>query len=195
VFIFTKRRVENEASVDPVELVKKALVRAVESGSDPVKEVTDKLTSAGVKVVDLRCLFGAPPRHLKSTSKADFQCLSRGVHQAFVNLEKQGFFVAENYGHCADCAARDVFKNAREQKRRKCVLYTNAETAQMVSTGICTIRYGLSYCCKTKEAQITRTRELGREVAQALTDAGLSVDWNDDPETAIKARLKEDNHA
>jgi len=191
-FIYTKNRAEKRSFPDLVAVVKSALEKAVVEGADPEKEVTEALTSAGVEIVDLRGLFEAPPEHLKSTSKSDFQRLSRAVHRAFTKLEKQGFFAAENFGHCADCAGRDVFKNAAAGNKPKCVLYTSTETAQMQSTGVCIIRYGVSYHIKSEYAHKAKVREVGREVAKALADAGLAVEWDDDPETAIKARLKEE---
>lgn len=188
MFIFTKNKTETAPKHDPLEIVVSALIDAFVEGSDPASKVKKRLGQEGFCVDEIELVS----KEALSRTKTHFPALKRAVHRAFRRLEKQGFFAAENFGHCADCAARDVFKNARAENRPKCVLYTSAETAQMQATGVCTIRYGVPYVYQSEDSHKARVREVGREVAQALTDAGLAVEWDDDPETAIKARLKEE---
>jgi len=193
-FIYAKNSLEKVTSRDPLEVLAEALLRAVEGGFGPQNEVAGISEFGHLKVVDLGCLAGSPPRHLekpKKPSEAEFKRLVLSIRRAFAELAKQGFYAVENYGHCSDCALAEIVQEAQAKKCPKRVSYTSFETAQMREIGVCTVRYGLAQSASTA-AQRECTRKVGNEVQHALKEQGLAVAWDGDPEVAIRVRLKEE---
>lgn len=119
--------------------------------------------------------------------------------QAFKALRKQGFIARQNFCCCGSCAgcqiASDVEKKVDAGKLKDnfkgAVYYSKQGNMFDVFRGRTTIRrmhltYGPVSCSKHGDQEFgVSTKECGKIICQALTEAGVPYSWDDDPNSCI----------
>ncbi|MFF7456241.1 DUF6891 domain-containing protein [Kitasatospora sp. NPDC008115] len=107
------------------------------------------------------------------------------LEAAFDALEELGIVAAMDFTCCANCGYAEIGGEAEEDSRGF-VFFHQQDTERAADGGALMLRYGgFQVDGEPTEAAVRRTAEVGREVAAALTAAGLPVEWDGSPETAI----------
>ncbi|MFE7192476.1 DUF6891 domain-containing protein [Kitasatospora sp. NPDC057541] len=107
------------------------------------------------------------------------------LEAAFDALEELGIVAAMDFTCCANCGYAEIGGEA-EEGSRGFVFFHQQDTERAAGGGSLMLRYGgFQVDGESTEAAVRRTAEVGREVAAALAAAGLPVEWDGSPETAI----------
>ncbi|WP_380284850.1 DUF6891 domain-containing protein [Kitasatospora purpeofusca] len=107
------------------------------------------------------------------------------LEAAFDALEELGIVAAMDFTCCANCGYAEIGGEAEEDSRGF-VFFHQQDTERAAEGGALLLRYGgFQVDGEPTEAAVRRTAGVGRDVAAALTAAGLPVEWDGSPETAI----------
>ncbi|GAA1397192.1 hypothetical protein GCM10009639_34250 [Kitasatospora putterlickiae] len=107
------------------------------------------------------------------------------LEAAFDALEERGVVAAMDFTCCANCGYAEIGGEA-EEGSRGFVFFHQQDTERAAEGGALMLRYGgFQVDGEPAEAAVRRTAEVGRAVVAALTTAGLPVEWDGSPETAI----------
>ncbi|MFE7562693.1 DUF6891 domain-containing protein [Kitasatospora sp. NPDC057500] len=107
------------------------------------------------------------------------------LEAAFDALEELGIVAAMDFTCCANCGYAEIGGEAEEDSRGF-VFFHQQDTERAADGGALMLRYGgFQVDGEATEAAVRRTAGIGREVAAALTAAGLPVEWNGSPDSAI----------
>jgi hypothetical protein len=97
---------------------------------------------------------------------------------AFGALEDAGITARENFACCRSCGNAEIGAEGPDDARG--FVYFHSQCTDAVAAG-----RGLSLYYGGFDDSSETTTHVGREVVAALTDAGLSVEWDGDPSRAI----------
>lgn len=125
-------------------------------------------------------------RRLEATWESPTDC--ERLDQAFATLERQGIVAGQNLLCCMTCARAEIAvlmgeKKKRGQRLRGCVFYHEQDTAR-VPNGQLLLAFG------STENDNAHTVAVGRNIVEALSQAGLQSEWKDDPNARILVRLQ-----
>ncbi|MGW2176899.1 DUF6891 domain-containing protein [Streptomyces sp. NPDC001732] len=100
------------------------------------------------------------------------------LERAFARLEGDGITARENFTCCRSCGLAEIRDAGREDARG--FVFFHMQGAESVASG-----YGLSLYYGGFDRSEETTAAVGREVVRALDEAGLTVEWDGSPDTAI----------
>jgi hypothetical protein len=98
---------------------------------------------------------------------------------AFAALEVQDIVARADFACCANCGHTEIGAEVRPDSLGY-VFFHQQSTEQVVEHGMLALYCGA--CGPDRDQDAT----VGRKIADALTGAGLPVDWNGDGRTAIR---------
>lgn len=152
---------------------------------DPDEEEYGEVDDALVEKLVDQAVRAHHAKQAKWTTPTDCDKLDA----AFKALERNGVVARQNFTCCSNCGEAEIGGEMAEVKGRgrKVIgyaFYHMQDTQSAVDGGSIYIKYGAS------EITDDNTRMIGRKIAAALTAAGLKPDWDDDPNTAIRVKLK-----
>ncbi|MEV0371611.1 hypothetical protein AB0I10_17570 [Streptomyces sp. NPDC050636] len=101
------------------------------------------------------------------------------VARAFAALDAQGLTARMNFSCCSGCGLAEIHGERAEADRGFAFFHYQDTEAAAEGHGL-SVRYG-SYASSDEE-----WADVGRTVAAALTEAGLPVQWNGDPDKVIE---------
>ncbi len=110
------------------------------------------------------------------------------LDRTFVELERQGIVCRQNFSCCGNCGSAEIWDEMRDAKEtglsvRGYVFFHIQDTESAIEGGGLYLSYGA-----VAEGEASAL-EVAREVADALTQAGLQVDWDGSWERRIGVRL------
>jgi hypothetical protein len=101
------------------------------------------------------------------------------IERAFAALEKKNILTRMNFTCCNTCGSAEIGGDRQEEDRGYAFFHEQSmETA--ISNGELYINFG------SFSRSVTRDVEVGKTIVRALKKAGLTVKWNNDPDTKIK---------
>ncbi|MGD3105087.1 DUF6891 domain-containing protein [Streptomyces sp. YGL11-2] len=101
------------------------------------------------------------------------------VERAFTALDAQGLTARMHFTCCGNCALGEIGAE-RAEADRGFVFFHHQDTAAAAGGHGLSVRYG------AYEDGGADRAEVGRTVADALTGAGLTVEWDGDPDTVVE---------
>lgn len=101
------------------------------------------------------------------------------LQAAFTGLEGSGITARMDFACCNSCAFGEIGEQAAEGARGY-VFFHHQDTERVAESGVLWLTYGAF------PGSPSSTVSIGEEVANALTAAGLTVDWDGTPERALK---------
>lgn len=106
----------------------------------------------------------------------DARAVRAGITKAFRILRKRGYVALQNFMCCQSCARSEIAnrfdKKGTPEEDRKLVFYHQQDAVALRETGTVFLAWSGN----------------GWEIAYALRDAGLQVEWDGDPEKRILVR-------
>ena len=108
------------------------------------------------------------------------------INQAFKSLRKQGLLARQSFMCCSNCAinACQNIIDKDPDKYKGIVYYHKQDLDSYKRTGWVYLRFGY-YNPKDRSTE-NQVEHIGHTVKEACEQAGLTVQWNGDPEIAIK---------
>ena len=115
---------------------------------------------------------------------SDLTALEVGLDRAFDRLASQDYIVAQRYGESRCNGQLDLEDDARKLNSvpKGYVFYCYPDAEEMDKKGFVYIAYGVFGRPKDEQEAI---RKVGEEAAAAFRWAGLTVEWDGDPEKAL----------
>lgn len=101
--------------------------------------------------------------------------------RAFDRLDTEGITARENFTCCRSCGTAEIGGERTEGDRG--FVYFHTQCTESAAEG-----HGLTLLYGGFDGSAETTAAVGHEVLAALTDAGLSAQWDGDPDKAIEVR-------
>ncbi|OKJ00136.1 hypothetical protein AMK18_15790 [Streptomyces sp. CB01249] len=101
------------------------------------------------------------------------------LERAFARLDRGGITARENFTCCRSCGMSEIGAAGREEARG--FVFFHGQGAEHAAAG-----HGLALYYGGFQDSPERTAAVGREVAAALSEAGLTVEWDGSPDKAIQ---------
>ncbi|MFE7579887.1 DUF6891 domain-containing protein [Streptomyces sp. NPDC057521] len=101
------------------------------------------------------------------------------LERAFARLDRGGITARENFTCCRSCGMSEIGAAGREDARG--FVFFHGQGAEHAAAG-----HGLALYYGGFQDSPERTAAVGREVAAALSEAGLTVEWDGSPDKAIQ---------
>ncbi|NEC09645.1 hypothetical protein [Streptomyces sp. SID7909] len=101
------------------------------------------------------------------------------LERAFARLDRSGITARENFTCCRSCGMSEIGAAGREDARG--FVFFHGQGAEHAAAG-----HGLALYYGGFQDSPERTAAVGREVAAALGEAGLTVEWDGSPDKAIE---------
>ncbi|MYQ79420.1 MULTISPECIES: DUF6891 domain-containing protein [unclassified Streptomyces] len=101
------------------------------------------------------------------------------LERAFARLDRGGITARENFTCCRSCGMSEIGAAGREDARG--FVFFHGQGAEHAAAG-----HGLALYYGGFQDSPERTAAVGREVAAALGEAGLTVEWDGSPDKAIQ---------
>jgi hypothetical protein len=104
------------------------------------------------------------------------------LRSAFGRLEAAGLVVRENFADCSTCGFAEIQDEIDAESKNRAVrgfaFFHEQDTERVAEDGVLYVAYGAA-------SRSIEATEIGREVANALSDAGFSVTWDGSINTRI----------
>ncbi|MGW2474551.1 DUF6891 domain-containing protein [Streptomyces sp. NPDC001665] len=101
------------------------------------------------------------------------------LERAFARLDRGGITARENFTCCRSCGMSEIAEAGREDARG--FVFFHGQGTESAAAG-----HGLALYYGGFGGSAERTAAVGREVAAALGEAGLTVEWDGSPDKAIE---------
>ncbi|WP_405936459.1 hypothetical protein OG338_06845 [Streptomyces sp. NBC_00726] len=101
------------------------------------------------------------------------------LEQAFARLDRGGITARENFACCRSCGMDEIRAAGREDAQG--FVFFHSQGTESAGAG-----HGLALYYGGFGRSAERTAEVGREVVAALSEAGLTVEWDGSPDRAIQ---------
>lgn len=143
---------------------------------ETVYMVEDRLTSAQARPIVERLWLERVEEQQSWTEPTDPDRLER----AFAALERDGVVARENFACCRGCGMTEIGAEMADQEGARGFVFFHYQCTRSAAEG-----HGLSLYYGDLENSPQVTTAVGHEIVAALDSAGLSTQWDGNPDTAI----------
>lgn len=107
------------------------------------------------------------------------------VQAVFGELRKMGFICKSNFQCCMTCALAELVEVAEKRRRNRGAYWHRQDEQHFRETGVLFIRF--AYLPRNGIEGDTSSLEvkIGEQVAEALREQGLELEWDGDPSKTI----------
>jgi hypothetical protein len=110
----------------------------------------------------------------------------RRVREAFERLEGKGFIVRHNFSCCMSCAIAELADIAEKQQRDRAAYWHEQDEEHFKEGGTLHVRFCYLPQENAEADTLAVEQEIADQVAAALREAGLLMEWSGSPSSTIQ---------